>query len=123
MYIALFFLAMLTWDALQAFWWPTDRSGAFRPSGGQFGIGVGTLIMVVNVILLAGFTFGCNSVRHFVGGRFDCFSCPQNPAHVRTGYKLWRFSTLLNERHMEWAWASLFSVGFTDFYIRMCSLG
>jgi hypothetical protein len=24
---------------------------------------------------------------------------------------------------MEWAWFSLFSVGFTDFYIRMCSLG
>jgi hypothetical protein len=24
---------------------------------------------------------------------------------------------------MPWAWMSLFSVGFADFYIRMCSMG
>jgi hypothetical protein len=121
MYFALLFLLMLAWDALHAFWWPTNRSGEF--TGGQLGVGVGTLIMVLNVFLLTGFTLGCNSVRHLVGGRLDCFSCPKNPEHVRTGYKLWRFSTMLNEHHMEWAWASLFSVGFTDVYIRMCSLG
>jgi hypothetical protein len=28
-----------------------------------------------------------------------------------------------NERHMLWAWLSLFSVGLTDFYIRMCAAG
>ena len=121
MYIACIFLLLLTWDALQAFWWPTNRAGEL--GGGQFGIGLGTLIMVANVILLGGFTFGCNSVRHLVGGRLNCFSCPNNPGQVRTGYKLWRLSTLFNEHHMEWAWLSLFSVGFTDVYIRMCSLG
>src|SRR5262249_29943709 len=86
MYAALVFLIILTWDALKAFWWPTDRSG--NPSTGQFGIGLGTLIMVANVCLLAGFTFGCNSVRHLVGGRLNCFSCPRNPGQLRTGYKL-----------------------------------
>ncbi len=45
--------------------------------GHQFGIGLGTLIMVVNVCFLSAFTFGCNSLRHLVGGRLDCFSCPQ----------------------------------------------
>jgi hypothetical protein len=125
MYIACIFLFFLTWDALRAFWWPTDRSGTLRPegTGGQFGIGLGTIIMVVNVILLAGFTFGCNSVRHLVGGRMDCFSCPNNVAKLRKRYTLWRWSTKFNEHHMEWAWFSLFSVGFTDFYIRMCALG
>jgi len=124
MYIALVFLLLLAWDALLAFWWPKlDETGNPIPHSGQFGIGVGTLIMVANVILLAGFTFGCNSVRHLVGGRLDCFSCPKNPENVRSGYKLWKWSTLLNEHHMEWAWLSLFSVGFTDFYIRWCSLG
>jgi hypothetical protein len=24
---------------------------------------------------------------------------------------------------MLWAWCSLFSVGFSDFYVRMCSMG
>src|SRR5262249_15037142 len=64
MYIVLVFLVLLTWDALLAFWWPTNRAGELLPSGGQFGIGLGTLIMVINVACLAAFTFGCNSVRH-----------------------------------------------------------
>jgi MFS family permease len=124
MYFALVFLVLLAWDALVAFWWPTDRAGNLLPDHGhQFGLGLGTLIMVANVILLAGFTFGCNSVRHLVGGRLDCFSCPNSISRLRTGYKLWRLSTLFNEHHMEWAWLSLFSVGFTDVYIRLCAMG
>ena len=31
--------------------------------------------------------------------------------------------TCFNQKHMLWAWMSLFSVGFTDIYIRMCSMG
>ena len=30
---------------------------------------------------------------------------------------------LLNTRHMMWAWVSLFWVGFTDVYIRLCATG
>jgi hypothetical protein len=119
LYIATFFLIFLWIDALKAFWWPTS-------GGTQFGIGVGTLIMLANVILLTGFTFGCNSMRHLVGGRLDCFSCPARNGHFdstpRTRYRLWNGITRLNEHHMEWAWLSLFSVGFTDFYIMMCSM-
>jgi hypothetical protein len=124
LYLALFFLTFLWWDALYALWWPTDRSGALIPGGGhQIGIGLGTLIMFINVSLLTGFTCGCNSLRHLVGGRFDCFSCPKNLAATRTGYKAWRFVSWFNERHSLWAWLSLFSVGFTDLYIRLCALG
>jgi hypothetical protein len=123
MYFALIFLALLTWDALLAFWWPTRLDGTLRESGVQFGLGLGTVIMVVNVICLAGFTFGCNSVRHLVGGRENCFSCPGKPGETTTSYKLWQCSTKLNEHHMEWAWISLFTVGFTDVYIRLCSTG
>jgi hypothetical protein len=123
MYIACLFLILLAWDALLAFRWPTLDANGAPTSGHQFGIGLGTIIMVVNVVLLAGFTFGCNSVRHLVGGRMDCFSCPNNVARLRKRYTLWRWSTKFNEHHMEWAWFSLFSVGFTDFYIRMCALG
>ncbi|HEV3119192.1 MAG TPA: hypothetical protein VGY58_19210 [Gemmataceae bacterium] len=130
MYFAVLFLLLLTWDALLAFWWPTDRGGNVLPNG-QFGMGLGTLIMWVNIVLLAGFTFGCNSVRHLVGGRvnhFACFSCPAAGGapqieKLSSSYRLWRFSTYFNDNHMLWAWLSLFSVGFTDFYIRMCAAG
>jgi hypothetical protein len=135
LYFALIFLVILTWDALSAFRWPIlparvpvpGEPNVFvdgLPTGRHtFGVGLGTLIMVVNIVLLTGFTFGCNSFRHLVGGRLDCFTCPNNPERLRAGYKLWRFSTWFNVNHMQWAWLSLFWVGFTDFYIRMCAMG
>jgi len=127
LYIATAFLVFLWYDALVAFWWPTDRAGQLHLGSGQFGIGLGTLIMVANVVLLTGFTFGCNSMRHLVGGRLDCFSCPARNGHFdatpRLRYRLWQEVTRLNLNHMQWAWISLFSVGFADFYIMMCSMG
>jgi hypothetical protein len=124
MYFAVAFLVLLAWDAYQAFWWPTNYFGLpLQFEARQFGVGVGSLIMVANVILLAGFTLGCNSVRHLVGGRLDCFSCPRNVARTRAGYKFWRFSTRFNNEHAAWAWLSLISVAFTDLYIRLCAMG
>jgi hypothetical protein len=38
-------------------------------------------------------------------------------------YSLWRRITRLNERHPVFAWLSLFSVGLTDLYIRLVSMG
>jgi len=125
MYVALVFLVLLAWDALQAFWWPVDRAGA-PVEGGVFGAGVGTFIMIVNVVLLGGYTLGCHSLRHVVGGRMDCFSCVAGSSggeKLRAGYQAWKLSTFLNEHHMGWAWASLTSVGLTDLYIRLCAMG
>lgn len=109
LYLALALVVILTWDALIAFSWPDG-----------FGIGVGTIVLVINAVVLAGFTFGCNSLRHLVGGNVDCYSC------VRFGkprHKLWQLVTRFNEHHMEWAWISLFWVGFADLYIRLVSMG
>jgi hypothetical protein len=106
LYAALLILAVLAWDALKAFWFADG-----------FGVGVGTLVLVVNVVLLAGYTFGCHSLRHLVGGRLDCVS--QSP----TCFKLYKGCSALNRRHMLWAWLSLVSVMFADVYVRMCSLG
>jgi len=36
---------------------------------------------------------------------------------------LWEGVSILNLKHMEWAWISLFAVGFADLYVRMCSMG
>ncbi len=90
----------------------TDALGAKH-----FGIGIGTLVLVVNVFLLSSYTLGCHSVRHLVGGFLDSKS--KAPACAKT----YNCVSCLNSRHMMWAWLSLFSVGFADLYIRLCSMG
>ncbi len=68
-------------------------------------MGVGTLVLAVNVVLLGGYTFGCHSLRHLVGGFLDQFS--KSP----TCYRAYACVGCLNRRHMLWAWMSLFWVG------------
>jgi hypothetical protein len=110
-YVAVIFVIVLAWDAILAFRFP--RSGG----GHQFGVGVGTIVMWINVLLLAGYTFSCHSCRHVCGGYVNTFS----RAPIR--YKLWRAISRLNEKHPLYAWLSLFSVGLTDLYIRLVSMG
>jgi hypothetical protein len=106
LYLALVFLVILGHDVWNAFWF-----------NGHFGIGVGTLVLLTNLVLLTCYTFGCHSFRHLVGGfrdrlsgapvrkvAYDCVSC-------------------LNGRHMLFAWCSLFMVAFCDLYVRMCAMG
>src|SRR6478752_922730 len=61
MYIAVIFLVMLSYDVWRAMWWPDPATG-----GEKFGIGVGTLILGVNVVLLTSYTLGCHAMRHIV---------------------------------------------------------
>ena len=110
-YIALAFVLTLTYDGIISF---------FR--GGEFGIGVGSVILAINPILLAGYTFGCHAFRHLAGGKLDCFSCP-NGRQRKIRYKLWTSISWLNGRHMLWAWVSMVWVAFTDYYVRMVSSG
>jgi hypothetical protein len=109
MYIALIFLAFLWHDVIIAFSFPNG-----------FGIGMGTIVLLVNVILLSLYFFSCHSVRHLVGGKLDCFSCAKfgGPRH-----STWKSVSFLNEHHMLFAWCSLISVGFADFYVRLVATG
>jgi hypothetical protein len=109
LYGALFLLPCLWWEAIAAFF-----------KGGEFGIGVGTVVMVLNATFLSGYTFGCHSFRHLIGGRSDCMTCDRAPT---TKFKLWSFSTWFNGRHMQFAWMSLVWVAFTDLYIYLVSSG
>jgi len=106
LYLALVFLVLLSHDVWKALWFD-----------GRFGVGVGTLVLLTNVVLLSCYALGCHSLRHLIGGfrdrlagapvqkrAYDCVSC-------------------LNQRHQTWAWCSLFSVAFADLYVRMCSMG
>jgi hypothetical protein len=111
LYFALVFLVFLSHDVWRAMWF-TDATGRIH-----FGIGVGTLLLAANVILLGGYTFGCHSLRHLVGGYLDRLA----RAPVRK--KTYDCVSCLNRGHMQWAWASLIIVAFCDLYIRMLSMG
>src|SRR3984957_215396 len=63
LYLAMLFLVILAWDVLKS----------YRFENG-FGVGVGSLVLTANVLLLGSYTFGCHSFRHLVGGRRDCLS-------------------------------------------------
>jgi hypothetical protein len=103
-------------------WYDAGRSFFFRGDDGALHLclGLGTLVMLANVLFLSFFTFGCNSLRHLVGGKLDCFTCS---AAARTRHRLWRGVNRLNLRHMEWAWISLAVVCLTDLYIRLAANG
>jgi len=106
LYLALVFLVILAHDAWKAMWFEDG-----------WGIGVGTIVLIINPILLGSYTLGCHSLRHLAGGRVDetsksaarlsCYECVSG----------------LNRRHMLFAWCSLFWVGFSDIYVRLCSMG
>jgi hypothetical protein len=116
MYIALAFICILSYDAILSFIFvKTDASGEIIAR--RFGVGIGSLVITANVVLLALYTFGCHSLRHVVGGVKDCVS--DNPVR----YKAWQCVSCANRWHMQWAWISLFWVGFTDVYVRLCSMG
>jgi hypothetical protein len=112
LYPALLFLVFLSYEVWKALWFTNPADGRIG-----FGIGVGTLVLAINVILLGGYTLGCHSLRHLVGGRIDRLS----RAPLRR--EAYRCASCFNRKHMPWAWASLFWVAFADLYVRMCAMG
>jgi hypothetical protein len=111
LYVAVIFLFILSWDVWKALWFPTAGGGT------EFGIGLGTIILAVNVVFLTCYTLGCHAMRHIVGGFLDEVS--KRPAR-KVAYDC---SSCLNRWHMKWAFISLFSVAFCDVYIRLCAMG
>lgn len=107
LFASLAFNVILTWDALIAFQ---------DPEGG-FGMGLGTLVLLVNAALLWLYSLSCHSCRHVVGGRLRNFS--KHPVR----YRMWTQVSRLNGRHPAFAWASLVWVALTDLYVRLLASG
>ena len=112
LYVALLFIVILSYDVWTALWFVDSATGE-----ASFGLGLGTLLLAANVTLLAGYTFGCHSLRHLVGGGLDRLS--RSPRRAT----MYGCVSCLNRRHMLWAWTSLVSVMVADLYVRLCSMG
>ncbi len=109
MYASLIVLFFLAYDTIKAFF-----------PHGQFGVGIGAIVLSVNLFLLSGYLFGCHSLRHIIGGNVDCYSCTF-AGQARHG--AWKRASWFNKRHMNFAWCSLVFVCLTDLYIRLVSMG
>jgi hypothetical protein len=112
LYLGFVLLAFLAHDVWKAMWFVDPATGQK-----SFGIGLGTLILAVNVVLLSGYTCGCHSLRHLIGGFLD------QPSRKPVCQKSYNCVSCLNRRHMLWAWMSLCSVMFSDVYVRLCAMG
>jgi hypothetical protein len=105
--IAMLISIVNTWDAINA----------FHGKDGGFGIGLGTIIIWINLVLLWGYSLSCHSCRHVMGGRLKSFS----KAPVR--YWFWTQISKLNTRHGQFALITLVSLVVTDAYIALVAHG
>src|SRR5207248_30371 len=112
LYLALLLLVVLSHDVWKAMWFADSATGRTT-----FGVGVGTLVLATNVVLLAGYTLGCHSLRHLVGGGRDEIS------RVPLCQRAYDGVSVLNRWHHRWGWPSLVRVAFTDLYVRMLATG
>lgn len=107
-YAAILVAGVLTYDTVLA----------FRDQDYRWGhMGLGTVVFLVNIVLIWAYTLSCHSCRHIVGGKLKHFS--KHPVR----YRFWQFVSRLNTRHMELAWLSLFSVALVDFYVFLVASG
>lgn len=94
-----------------------DAVLAWHGKDGGFGVGLGTLIIWTNLVMLWGYSLSCHACRHVVGGRLRHFS--KHPLR----YRMWTLVSKLNARHGGYAMASLVTVILTDAYIMSVSAG
>jgi hypothetical protein len=107
-----FFYVLLIYNVLLSI----DAAEAFRMGNG-WGVGVGTLVLVVNAVLLWLYSASCHACRHACGGKLNHFS--RHPVR----YRAWKLISRLNTKHMQIAWASLIWVTFSDLYVRLVASG
>jgi hypothetical protein len=94
-----------------------DAVVAFHGKEGGFGLGLGNLVLVGNVVLLWAYTVSCHSCRSIIGGRLNHFS--RHPVR----YWTWGQVSRLNRHHMGLAWTTLASLVVTDAYIALVAAG
>jgi hypothetical protein len=106
-YLAVLLSLILTYDAVEA----------FHGEDGGFGIGLGTIILSINVVLIWAYTLGCHSCRSITGGRLNHFS--KHPIR----YWIWTQVSKLNARHGLFAFTSMYAIMLADAYVWLVASG
>lgn len=113
--------------------------GTLRHEGNWY-IGVGTVIILIDTIALSLYVFSCHSFRHLIGGNRrvlsggccggKCQEPPNNTGHdsefrKKTSSRVttWQKVSTLNVFHGLWFWVSLYSIIAADLYTRLLSMG
>jgi len=109
LYASIMIVAFLLYDAVLTFF-----------PDGSFGVKVGSIIWVVNVVLLTLYTVSCHSVRHLIGGNRNCYTCVRGSG---ARLKAYNGVSRLNMSHPLWAWLSLGSLLLADVYLRLIAAG
>jgi len=109
-----FYLAIV----LAVFHWSHFIDALRFPEG--WGVGVGSLVMLVDATFLTLYVVSCHSWRHLLGGKLDCFSCSGMNMSRHDAYER---QTKLNEYHGVFFWISLIAVWLADVYVRMVAMG
>jgi uncharacterized membrane protein len=107
-YAAVVVSLILTYDTVLTFRDENDH---------WFHMGLGSLVFLVNIVLIWLYTLSCHSCRHVLGGRLRHFS--KHPVR----YRAWTWVSRINPHHARYAWLSLFSVAFADLYVLLISSG
>jgi hypothetical protein len=107
-YAAMVFCVILGYDAVLG----------FRNEHGKWGpMGLGTIVLLLNVVFLLAYTLSCHSCRHITGGRLKHFS--KHPIR----YWSWTKISKLNAKHMQLAWISLVWLVISDLYVLLLANG
>ena len=106
LYVALIFIGILAYDVWKAMWFADG-----------FGIGIGTIVLAINVYLARWLHIWLSLAAPLSRG------ISRQSRQIDSVFQAYRCVSCLNRRHMLWAWMSLFWVGFTDLYVRLCSMG
>lgn len=109
LYLSFVVVVFLWKDAVDGFWYHHHLD-----------VRLGSILLLLDAILLSLYTFSCHAFRHLVGGQVDCFSCS---AWSSVRYRWWQTISRLNREHGIFAWASMFAVWATDLYVRLLISG
>ncbi len=110
LYAGILILPFFYWDFYHSLMWQT----------GYFTLRLGSLILLLNAILLTLWTVSCHAFRHLTGGRTDCYSCKAAPQFRK---KFYLGQSFLNKFHENLAFISLVVVIGVDIYIRALMAG
>lgn len=105
-YVGVLIAMVLTYDMVIAFHFPDG-----------WGVGIGSVIFLVNAVAFWLYSLSCHSCRHAVGGRLKHFK--RHPVR----YRFYNLVSRLNRYHPTFAWISLPAVVFADLYVRLVASG